>query len=184
MYNFQLTLATKKRAIVDCLIMAVEHGPFHFGNKCTRQAMVGGHGKFLASTSFFSDPSIGVHIKEAVKWVLLVMKQCKRNRLLSSMAIYTIPSISNLNDGEIIECYSQIIYGLINYYRPADNLSKVEGLVERPNTQARGQQNATILATACRITPRLSNQRLRNRLRSPQVLRCRILGRWFSNVAQ
>jgi len=53
MYNFQLTLATKKRAIVDCLIMAVEHGPFHFGNKCTRQAMVGGHGKFLASTSFF-----------------------------------------------------------------------------------------------------------------------------------
>jgi len=88
------------------------------------------------------------------------------------MAIYTIPSISNLNDGEIIECYSQIIYGLINYYRPADNLSKVEGLVERPNTQARGQQNATILATACRITPRLSNQRLRIRLRSPQVLRC------------
>lgn len=39
-------------------------------------------------------------------------------------------SISNLNDGEIIECYSQIMYGLINYYRPADNLSKVKGLIE------------------------------------------------------
>jgi uncharacterized protein YutD len=35
-----------------------------------------------------------------------------------------------LNDGEIIICYAQIMYGLMNYYRPADNLSKLKGLIE------------------------------------------------------
>lgn len=39
-------------------------------------------------------------------------------------------SLTNLNDGEIINCYSQVMYGLINYYRPADNLVKVKGLIE------------------------------------------------------
>ena len=39
-------------------------------------------------------------------------------------------SITNLNDGEIIKCYSQVMYGLINCYRPADNLVKVKGLIE------------------------------------------------------
>jgi len=39
-------------------------------------------------------------------------------------------SITNLNDGEIINCYSQVIFGLINYYRPADNLVKVKGIIE------------------------------------------------------
>jgi retron-type reverse transcriptase len=39
-------------------------------------------------------------------------------------------SITNLNDGEIINCYSQVMFGLINYYRPADNLVKVKGLIE------------------------------------------------------
>ena len=39
-------------------------------------------------------------------------------------------SLANLNDGEIIYCYSQVIYGLINYYRPSDNLIRVKGLIE------------------------------------------------------
>lgn len=39
-------------------------------------------------------------------------------------------SLTNLNDGEIINCYSQIMHSLINYYRPADNLVKVKGLIE------------------------------------------------------
>ena len=39
-------------------------------------------------------------------------------------------SLANLNDGEIIHCYSQIMYGLINYYRPSDNLIRVKGLIE------------------------------------------------------
>lgn len=39
-------------------------------------------------------------------------------------------SLTNLNDGEIINCYSQVMNGLINYYHPADNLVKVKGLIE------------------------------------------------------
>ena len=39
-------------------------------------------------------------------------------------------SLMNLNDGEIIYCYSQIMDGLINYYRPVDNLIRVKGLIE------------------------------------------------------
>lgn len=39
-------------------------------------------------------------------------------------------SLTNLNDDEIINCYSQVIHGLINYYRSADNLVKVKGLIE------------------------------------------------------
>ena len=39
-------------------------------------------------------------------------------------------SLTNLNDGEIIYCYSQIMDGLINYYRPVDNLIRVKGLIE------------------------------------------------------
>ena len=35
-----------------------------------------------------------------------------------------------LNDGEIINCYAQTMRGLINYYKPADNLPKVKSLVE------------------------------------------------------
>ena len=37
-----------------------------------------------------------------------------------------------LNDGEIINCYAQTMRGLINYYKPADNLPKVKSLVEGP----------------------------------------------------
>ena len=39
-------------------------------------------------------------------------------------------SLANLNDGEIINCYSHIMYGLINYYRPANNFIRVKGLIE------------------------------------------------------
>lgn len=39
-------------------------------------------------------------------------------------------SLANLNDGEIIYCYSQVIYGLIHYYRPSDNLIRVKCLIE------------------------------------------------------
>ena len=39
-------------------------------------------------------------------------------------------SLVSLNDGEIIHCYSRIIHGLINYYRPVDNLIRVKGLIE------------------------------------------------------
>jgi retron-type reverse transcriptase len=39
-------------------------------------------------------------------------------------------SLSFLNDAEIITCYSQIMFGLLNYFRPADNFSKVKGIIE------------------------------------------------------
>lgn len=39
-------------------------------------------------------------------------------------------SLTSLNDGEIIHCYSQIMGGLIQYYRPVDNLIRVKGLIE------------------------------------------------------
>lgn len=39
-------------------------------------------------------------------------------------------SLMNLNDGEIIHCYSQIIDRLIRYYRPVNNLIRVKGLIE------------------------------------------------------
>lgn len=35
-----------------------------------------------------------------------------------------------LNDGEILDCYAQTMRGLINYYKPADNLPKVKSLIE------------------------------------------------------
>lgn len=35
-----------------------------------------------------------------------------------------------LTDAEIMNCYSSIMYGIINYYKPADNLSDVKGIVE------------------------------------------------------
>jgi retron-type reverse transcriptase len=34
----------------------------------------------------------------------------------------------HLSDVEIVECYSSIIYGYLNYYKPADNLSTVKGI--------------------------------------------------------
>lgn len=40
------------------------------------------------------------------------------------------PKLYNLNDGEIIRCYAQTMYGLLNYYRPAHNYRKVKGLIE------------------------------------------------------
>jgi retron-type reverse transcriptase len=39
-------------------------------------------------------------------------------------------SLTSLNDGAIIHCYSQIMDGLIQYYRPVDNLIRVKGLIE------------------------------------------------------
>ena len=39
-------------------------------------------------------------------------------------------SITNLNDGEIVSCYSQVMHSLINYYRPADNFVKIKGFIE------------------------------------------------------
>lgn len=39
-------------------------------------------------------------------------------------------SLINLNDCEIVHCYSQIMDRLIIYYRPVDNLIRVKGLVE------------------------------------------------------
>jgi hypothetical protein len=39
-------------------------------------------------------------------------------------------SLMNLNDGEIVYCYSQIMNKLINYYRPVDNLIRVKGFIE------------------------------------------------------
>lgn len=38
------------------------------------------------------------------------------------------PKMVHLSDAEIVECYSSIIYGYLNYYKPADNLSTVKGL--------------------------------------------------------
>ena len=35
----------------------------------------------------------------------------------------------NLSDVEIVECYTSLMHGILNYYKPADNLSKVKGLV-------------------------------------------------------
>jgi retron-type reverse transcriptase len=40
------------------------------------------------------------------------------------------PKLTNLNDSEIITYYSQVMYGMMNYYRPADNFIKVKGLIE------------------------------------------------------
>lgn len=40
------------------------------------------------------------------------------------------PKLLVLNDGEIISCYSSVMYGMINYYRVADNFSSVKGLIE------------------------------------------------------
>jgi hypothetical protein len=39
-------------------------------------------------------------------------------------------SLTPLNDAEIITCYSSVIYGLMNYYKPADNFNKIKGLIE------------------------------------------------------
>lgn len=39
-------------------------------------------------------------------------------------------SLTNLSDPEIIMCFGSLMRGIINYYRPADNLSRVKGLVE------------------------------------------------------
>lgn len=38
--------------------------------------------------------------------------------------------LTNLNDSEIITCFAQAMYGLMNYYRPSDNYNNVKGLVE------------------------------------------------------
>nr|YP_010338938.1 putative reverse transcriptase protein [Erythrolobus coxiae]UNJ19010.1 putative reverse transcriptase protein [Erythrolobus coxiae] len=35
-----------------------------------------------------------------------------------------------LNDGEIINAVSSVMFGLLNYYRPVDNFSKLKGLIE------------------------------------------------------
>jgi len=40
------------------------------------------------------------------------------------------PSLSNLSDVEIIQCYSNMMNGLLNYYRPADNFSSIKSVVE------------------------------------------------------
>jgi hypothetical protein len=40
------------------------------------------------------------------------------------------PKLFHLNDIEIITCYAQIMHGLLNYYRPADNFIRIKGLVE------------------------------------------------------
>ena len=39
-------------------------------------------------------------------------------------------SLTPFNDTEIILYYSQIMSGLLNHYRPADNLLEVKGLLE------------------------------------------------------
>jgi hypothetical protein len=39
-------------------------------------------------------------------------------------------SLSNLSDVEIIQCYSNMMNGLLNYYRPADNFNSVKSVVE------------------------------------------------------
>lgn len=52
-------------------------------------------------------------------------------------------SLTSLNDGEIIHCYSQVMHGLINYYRPADNLTKLKGLIE-------GLRRSCCLTLACK----------------------------------
>jgi hypothetical protein len=39
-------------------------------------------------------------------------------------------SLTSLNDAEIIACYTSVICGLMNYYRPADNFNEVKGLLE------------------------------------------------------
>ncbi len=39
-------------------------------------------------------------------------------------------SLTPFNDAEIILCFSQIMSGMLNYYRPADNLGEVKGLLE------------------------------------------------------
>ena len=48
----------------------------------------------------------------------------KRNKPIGN------PSLSNLSDVEIIQCYSNIMNGLLNYYRPADNFTSVKSVVE------------------------------------------------------
>ena len=40
------------------------------------------------------------------------------------------PKLLILNDGEIISCYSSVMYGIINYYRVADNFYSVKSLIE------------------------------------------------------
>ena len=40
------------------------------------------------------------------------------------------PSLSNLSDVEIIQYYSNMMNGLLNYYRPADNFTSVKSVVE------------------------------------------------------
>ena len=39
-------------------------------------------------------------------------------------------SLTPFNDAEIVLCFSQIMSGMLNYYRPADNLGEVKGLLE------------------------------------------------------
>jgi retron-type reverse transcriptase len=39
-------------------------------------------------------------------------------------------ALLNLSDPEIIKAYISLMYGIMNYYRPADNLSRVKRLVE------------------------------------------------------
>lgn len=40
------------------------------------------------------------------------------------------PSLSHLSDVEIIQCYSSLMNGLLNYYRPADNFTSVKSIAE------------------------------------------------------
>ena len=54
---------------------------------------------------------------------------------LATKGFYTIKgkpsgnaSLLHLSDVEIVECYSSIIYGYLNYFKPADNLSTVKGI--------------------------------------------------------
>ena len=47
----------------------------------------------------------------------------KRNKPIGN------PSLSCLSDVEIIQCYSNIMNGLLSYYRPADNLTSVKSVV-------------------------------------------------------
>ena len=39
-------------------------------------------------------------------------------------------SLTSFNDAEIVLCFSQIMSGMLNYYRPVDNLGEVKGLLE------------------------------------------------------
>lgn len=48
----------------------------------------------------------------------------KRNKPIGNL------SLSNLSDVEIIQCYANLMNGLLNYYRPADNFTSVKSVVE------------------------------------------------------